>query len=420
MASASSSEATSNDPLTLLLNGREPSVAPVAPVYEGLGPLEFHRMELRWQKWRARLEAAGVEALPVDYGTYFDLELEIHRDILEGPYPRPTWLALPWNATPEEVEGCSVARRGGELFWVEAEGEESWMAPNREAHEEAFVADRSHHFARLWERGREESEVTAREESPAGGGEPSSEEAEAALVSARYEGALVSARYEMARALLGRYPDELPLYLSESSPYNSLLGRFGFQGMMYGLTERREEMHRVLESWVPRPSARAEAERKLGVGIVFVEECLASADVISPQMYLEFCFPYTKRMLEFYEERGFRTVLYFSGNLMPLLKHLRELPFTALSFEEDRKGYGIDLAEVRRVMGPERVLFGNADAPFVESASDEDLLAEVRRQLAVGGAEGNFVVSIGSPFTPKTSLERVRLFCESTRLGAVS
>jgi len=407
MASSLNSEATSNDPLTLLLNGREPSVAPVAPVYEGLGPLEFHRMELRWQKWRARLEEAGVEALPVDYGTYFDLELEIHTDILEGPYPRPTWLALPRNATPEEVEGCSVARRGGELFWVDAEGQESWMAPNREAHLEAFVSDRSHHFARLWERGREGSEVTAGAEPAPGGGEPSPEETEVALA---------SGRYEMARALLGRYPDELPLYVSESSPYNSLLGRFGFQGMMYGLTERPEEMHRVLESWAPRASARVEAERKLGVGIVFVEECLASADVISPQMYLEFCFPYTKRMLEFYEGRGFRTVLYFSGNLMPLLEHLRELPFTALSFEEDRKGYGIDLGEVRRVMGPERVLFGNIDAPLVESASDGELLAEVRRQLSVGGARGNFVVSIGSPFTPRTSLERVRLFCESTRL----
>jgi uroporphyrinogen-III decarboxylase len=100
---------------------------------------------------------------------------------------------------------------------------------------------------------------------------------------------------------------------------------------------------------------------------------------------------------------------------MPLLPYLKELPFTALCFEENRKDYGIDLAEVRRTLGPDRVLFGNMDAMLVEQASDEEVLAEVRRQIAVAGRD-NFVVSLGSPLTPGTSLDRVRLVCESTRL----
>jgi uroporphyrinogen-III decarboxylase len=146
------------------------------------------------------------------------------------------------------------------------------------------------------------------------------------------------------------------------------------------------------------------------------QESLSSADLISPDMYLEFSFPYTQRTLQFFEDLGFRTVLYFSGNLMPLLHHLKELPFTAIIFEEDRKNYGIDLAEVRRVMGPDRVLYGNVDAHFLEKASDDEVLAEVRRQIDVAGSDGNFVVSVGSPITPDTSLDRVRLLCESTQM----
>jgi len=132
-------------------------------------------------------------------------------------------------------------------------------------------------------------------------------------------------------------------------------------------------------------------------------------------MYQEFCFPYEEQTLRFCEDHGFRTVLYFSGNLMPLLSLIKKLPFTAISFEEDRKDYGIDLAEVRRALGPDRVIFGNLDAMFVEKASDEELLAEVGRQIRVAGPD-NFILSAGSPLTPGTSLNRVRLLCQSTRL----
>jgi len=38
------------------------------------------------------------------------------------------------------------------------------------------------------------------------------------------------------------------------------------------------------------------------------------------------------------------------------------------------------------------------------------------RQIDVAGNEGRFIVSPGRPFTPGTSLDRVRLFCEAPRL----
>ena len=66
------------------------------------------------------------------------------------------------------------------------------------------------------------------------------------------------------------------------------------------------------------------------------------------------------------------------------------------------------------MIGPDKVLFGNLDALFVERASDEELLGEVRRQINVAGRH-NFILSLGSPLTPGTSLERVRLVTESTR-----
>jgi hypothetical protein len=398
------------DPLNQVLNRRPAPFIPVAPSYEGLGPLEFHRMELRWRKWRDRLDTAGTDRLPVDFQTSFDLALEVHTDILDTCYPPPAWLALPHISTPADIEGSALLRRGDDLYWLDRDGAESWIPPNRVAYHAKLAADRDHRFFHLWAEGNASEsleELAARARSAQRPEEPTPEQVQAELD---------SPSYDLARALLRRYPDNLPLYAGTGSPYNSLLHLLSFQGMMAALVESPNLVHQILESYLPAPSARRIAERSLGIGIMFIEECLASADLISPDMYLEFSFPYTKHMLQHYEDLGFRTVLYFSGNPMPILEHLRQLPFTAIIFEEDRKDYGIDLAEIRRAMGPDRILFGNVDAYFLEKASDEEVLAEVRRQIDVAGRDGNFVLSVGSPFTPDTSLERVRLFCQSTRM----
>lgn len=403
-----------SDPLNRVLNHGRVCPVPVCPAYEQLGPLQFYRMELRWRKWWERLDRAGADMLAVDYQTYFDLELETHTDIIDTYYPPPSWMSLPMVSTPADIAGCAVVRRGEDLFWLSADGHESWVPPNHKAHQEALLAEEAPQYSRLWQPAHDVTTAVQRAAAHAPHElrpipEPREEQADAFLR---------SGRFELARALEGRYPD-LPFYTYGGSPYNSLMGTFGFQEMMTAFLDAPDVVHRILENRLPRPTARHLAMRKLGVGILFMEECLASADLISPRMYLEFCFPYTKRALQFYEDLGFRTVLYFSGNLMPLLQYMKQLPFTAISFEEDRKDYGIDLAEVRRVLGPDKVLFANIDAPFVETCSDAELLAEVRRQIDVAGRDGNFVVSVGSPLTPGTSLERVRLFCDSTRiLGA--
>jgi hypothetical protein len=398
----------SNDAITRVLNGRRADFVPVAPSYETLGPLQFYRMELRWRKWWQRLDQAGTDLLPVHYEMCLQVELEIYIDVMERCYSRPAWLALPHNDTAEEINGYAVVRRGDDLFWLSPSGYESWIPPNREAQHEVEIIQRSMPWADYWDRANSTAirNAAARpvhrlQPIP----EPSPEQVRASAA---------SQRYDLARAIAKRYPDDAPFYTNGTSPYNTLEGTFGFQPMMSALVEQPDLVHRILGNSMPRPSARLLAERRLGVSIMFIEECMASTDIISPKMYLEFAHPYDREAIQLYESMGFRTVLYFSGNLMPLLPYLNELPFTAIIFEEDRKNYGIDLAHIRHAL-PDKVLFGNVDAAWLERATDREVLDEAKRQIEIAGPD-KFILSVGSPFTPGTSLDRVKLFCESTRM----
>jgi len=394
----------SDDAVTRVMHGQPADFVPVALAYEGLGPLQYYRTERNWQLWRDRLDEAKTDRLPLSYDLYLAHQFQIEEEVLGGFYLRPAWAHLRRNLTPEEINGSAVVPRGNDLLWVSPEGEESLIEPTLRG-QEARVGSR---WADLWDKG-EMGEVAERaaEQSSTRSviPEPAPEQVQALAD---------SEAYDLARALARRFPDQLPQYIAASTPYNNLPFMLGFQALMYAMTETPGKLHAILQEQMPQPSVRLAAERKLGVCLMHVEECLASADIISPGMYREFAFQYDESALQFYEDMGFRTMLYFSGNLMPFLKYLKELPFTALCFEEDRKNYGIDLAEVRRVVGPDKVLFGNLDALFVEKASDGELLAEVKRQINVAGRH-NFILSLGSPLTPGTTLERVRLVTESTR-----
>jgi len=394
----------SDDAVTRVMHGQRTDFVPVALAYEGLGPLQYYRTERNWQLWRDRLDEAKTDRLPLSYDLYLAHQFQIEEEVLGGFYLRPAWAHLRRNLTPEEVNGSAVVRRGNDLFWVSPEGEEALIESTLRG-QEARVGSR---WADLWDKG-EMGELTERPAEQSSAPSPVSQPAPEQV-----QALADSEAYDLARALARRFPDQLPQYIAASTPYNNLPFMLGFQALMYAMTETPGKLHAILREQMPQPSVRLAAERKLGVSLMHVEECLASADIISPGMYREFAFQYDESALQFYEDMGFRTMLYFSGNLMPFLKYLKDLPFTALCFEEDRKNYGIDLAEVRRVIGPDKVLFGNLDALFVEKASDGELLAEVKRQINVVGRH-NFILSLGSPLTPGTTLERVRLVTESTR-----
>ncbi len=85
----------------------------------------------------------------------------------------------------------------------------------------------------------------------------------------------------------------------------------------------------------------------------------------------------------------------------------------ALSLEESKKGFTIDIAEVAESVRGRCALLGNLDAiRLLPEGSEQELRAEIARQAAAGRRNGGrFVMSLGSPVTPGTSPERVRRYC---------
>lgn len=224
------------------------------------------------------------------------------------------------------------------------------------------------------------------------------------------EAAVKAGATEYTRRALKRWGDSYLLYGAVGSPYWSLYSLLGFAGLMEAMRSDPGLLEAILRRRVSIVRATLEVWAETGVPCVFVEECLSSSDLIAEDDYVRFSLPAAREVLQYARELGLRTVYYYCGGIEGRLEHLATLPADMLAFEESKKGFVIDLAEVRRVVGPERPLLGNIDAVLVRDGDEATIRRAVREQYETAGPL--LAASCGSPLTLDTDPRKLDTMVE--------
>jgi len=157
---------------------------------------------------------------------------------------------------------------------------------------------------------------------------------------------------------------------------------------------------------------------RLGARGVWIEECWT--DLVGPESYRRFNLPGLRHITEAARSLGLFTIHYYCGDPADRMNLLLDTGADALALEESKKGFRVDIAEVADFVRGRKVLLGNLDAiTLLERGDDAALRAEIARQIAAGRRNGSrFILSIGSPVTPRTRVARVRRYLAlARRLG---
>ena len=235
---------------------------------------------------------------------------------------------------------------------------------------------------------------------------------------AQYE----SGNFIVLEKLKERYGSDLLLHKWLNPPFPAAyvwLGEQYFTALLMALASDPEIVREFIEFFLPKEEENLEYLLKIGVEVIFYQEFITGAEIVNPAMYRDIVAPVTRRAFEFFKRLGFKVILYYCGDVIPLIEIVKEeIPFDGLAVEESRKGYSVDIAEVRNLLGRDIPLFGNVDIQFLEKASREEILNEAKRQIQAAGAGTPFILCTGSPQTFETTAENLRIFCESTRILA--
>jgi hypothetical protein len=181
---------------------------------------------------------------------------------------------------------------------------------------------------------------------------------------------------------------------------------------LYPIATKPDLVKHACEKFLTQNIRQVQQFAILGAEGIWVEECMT--DMINPKSFAELNVPFLQKLVEEIRKVGMKSIYYYCGNPMGKWEHILSVGADAISLEESKKDFNIDIEDiVDRVQGRYTVL-GNLDAiNILPYATEDELRKEIERQVNAGNRNnGRFIMSIGSPVTPGTTAERVRLYCD--------
>jgi hypothetical protein len=220
-------------------------------------------------------------------------------------------------------------------------------------------------------------------------------------------------RGDLAAAMLAGFGSDLFPLVHVASPLWLTYNIWGFEGMMHMIAGQPDLVRYACERYLARSLEQVRAAAALGAAGIWIEECLT--DMIGPEAFQALNLPYVTRLVDEIRANGMKSIYYYCGNPSGKWDMLFATGCDALSLEESKKGFEIDISEAAERSQGRCALLGNLDAiELLPNGSEDEIRREILRQIEAGRRNGGrFIMSLGSPVTPGTPVERVRWYCDT-------
>ena len=227
--------------------------------------------------------------------------------------------------------------------------------------------------------------------------------------------AIGGATRELASLVVKRLGHQLYPCRHVSGPFWNTYGLWGFEGMMMLAGTRPDLVKHACDRILAHTLSEIREFAGQGVAGIWIEDCLT--DVLSPAAFSNLNQPYIRRLVEEIRACRMNSIYYYTGNPAGKWGLITAIGADALSFEESKKNFRVDIDEVAERLAGRCVLLGNLDAmDILQNGSETQLREELKRQIRAGRKNNSrFIMSLGSPVTPQTSVERVRFYCDLAR-----
>jgi len=135
--------------------------------------------------------------------------------------------------------------------------------------------------------------------------------------------------------------------------------------------------------------------------------CYNMGPFLSPPMFREFVTEYLARLVAGYRKMGAWVIKHTDGNIMPILDQLVECEPHALHSLDPMAG--VDIAEVKRLVGHKVCLMGNVDCSKMQTGTEADVIASAEYAISSGKPGGGYFFCTSNCVFPGLPLSRYEL-----------
>ena len=135
--------------------------------------------------------------------------------------------------------------------------------------------------------------------------------------------------------------------------------------------------------------------------------CYNTNPFFTNDLFEKLIVPSLSAVIDGYREMDYYSIKHTDGNIMPILDQLVNCKPDALH-SLDPQG-GVDLAEVKRLVGDRVALIGNVNCGLLQTGTDDEVRADILRSLNQGMPGGGYIFSTSNCIYTGLQLERYEL-----------
>jgi uroporphyrinogen-III decarboxylase len=216
-----------------------------------------------------------------------------------------------------------------------------------------------------------------------------------------------------AREIVRHYGDEAFVCVNVGAPGIQTLDTY--QRSLMALYDYPEGVKCLTRVRYEEALEQAKAFASVGVHAWLISEDVAGADTMSPRMYEQILWPADCWFFEQVAKLGMVPMVYFCGDVRPLIPYIRDSGAKGLLIEDNRKTFSFDVVAITKQLEGKVALYGNIDTTeLMLYGTPAQVEAAVRDQLEAA-QHGPFVVANGSPLAPGTPPQNVDAMIAATR-----
>jgi uroporphyrinogen decarboxylase len=216
---------------------------------------------------------------------------------------------------------------------------------------------------------------------------------------------------EAARLLSESIGSETVVGTSQWAPFTLGGLAYGVENLMRGIRKDKAAVHAVMEFAAELCFDYLEPFIDAGVSMISLADPTASGDLISRDQFIEFSFPYLKRVADRIRARGIWVTVHICGNTTNRLDRIPEAGAHIMSVD-----YKVNLSDARRILDGKIAFAGNLNpVAIMQKETVQGVATASRDAISKAGVTGGYILMPGCDIPPSVSVENVRTMVETAR-----
>jgi MtaA/CmuA family methyltransferase len=221
----------------------------------------------------------------------------------------------------------------------------------------------------------------------------------------RLETEYTGEKLELLRRARARVPDLFVASAPGGITMNTYTKFRGREQALMDLYERPDFVRAALDMQTDVMIARAEKLVRTGIDALYIGDPAASASLISPRHFEEFCLPAYQRFCRHFRDTGILIYIHICGNSRPILEMMADTGAHAVE-PLDPLG-GVSVGDAKRRIGKRAALMGGVNTLTLSGGTAADVRAEAVRKCREGGPYG-YILAAGDMVPPGTPRENLQ------------